>query len=70
MNGKLDAREVIRGVLRIYVDQAPVLMPAAAAVFVVTGILAAVLVASSPGLALVGALVSLIATVLFTGMVV
>jgi hypothetical protein len=70
MNRTLDAGEVIRTVFRIYVDQAPVLMPVAAAVFVVTGILAAVLVASSPALGLLGLIVSLVATVVFTGMVV
>ena len=61
---------VIRRVLRIYVDQAPVLMPAAAVVFAFTGILAAVLVAASPSLVLVALLIILVATVLFTGMIV
>ena len=70
MKRTLDAGEVIRSVFRIYVDQAPVLMPVAAAVFVVTGILAGVLVATSPALGLVGLIVSLVATVVFTGMVV
>jgi hypothetical protein len=70
MNQTLEAGAVIRSVFRIYVDQASVLMPAAAAVFVVTGIVAAVLVAASPGLALVGVLISLVAMVVFTGMVV
>jgi hypothetical protein len=70
MNRTLHAGDVIRTVFRIYVDEAPVLMPAAAVVFVITGILTAVLVAASPALALVGAIVSLVATVLFTGMVV
>lgn len=70
MQERLDAGGVIRKVLDIYVDQAPVLMPAAAVVFVFTGILATVLVVASPGLALVATLVGLIATTLFTGMVV
>jgi hypothetical protein len=61
---------VIRSVLRIYVEQAPVLMPVAAAVFAVTGILAALLLAASPALGLVGVIVSLVAIVVFTGMVV
>ena len=70
MSQSLEPGAVIRSVLRIYVDQAPVLMPAAAVVFVFTGILAAVLIASSPVLALVGLIVSLAATWVFTGMVV
>jgi len=70
MSRSLDPGAVIRSVLRIYVDQAPVLMPAAGVVFVFTGILAAVLIAASPALALVGLIVSLAATWVFTGMVV
>ena len=70
MTQRLDVGAVIRRVLRIYVDQAPVLIPAAAVVFAFTGILAAVLAAASPSLALVSLLIILIATVLFTGMVV
>jgi hypothetical protein len=70
MNASLDVGAVIRRVFSIYVDQAPVLMPAAAVVFVLTGILTAVLVAAAPGLALVAVVISLVATTLFTGMVV
>jgi hypothetical protein len=70
MNRSLDVGAVIRRVLDIYVGQASVLMPAAAVVFVFTGILAAVLVAASPGLALLAVLIGLVATTLFTGMVV
>jgi len=47
-----------------------VLMPAAAVVFLFSGILATVLLVASPGLALVATLVGVIATTLFTGMVV
>ncbi len=54
----------------IYVDQAAVLMPASAAVFVFTGILARVLIATGPGLGLVALLIYLVAMTLFTGMVV
>jgi len=70
MNAPLDVGAVIRRVFSIYVDQASVLMPAAAVVFVFTGILRTVLVASTPALALVAALVALVAVTLFTGMVV
>jgi hypothetical protein len=70
MNASLDSGAVIRRVFDIYVDQASVLMPAAAVVFVFTGILNAVLVAAAPALALVSVVISLVATTLFTGMIV
>jgi hypothetical protein len=70
MQQRLDVGAVVRRVFQIYVDQAPVLMPTAAVVFVFSGILSAVLVAASPGLGLLGLLISLIAGTLFTGMVV
>jgi hypothetical protein len=70
MSQRLDVSGVIRRVLHIYVDQAPVLMPAAAVVFACTGVLAGLLAAASPSLALLSLLVILVATVLFTGMVV
>jgi hypothetical protein len=57
-------------VFHIYVDQAPVLMPAAAVVFVFTGIIATLLVVASPALALVAVVIDLVAGTLFTGMVV
>jgi hypothetical protein len=67
----LDVGGVIRCVFAIYVDQAAVLMPAAATVFVFTGILSTVLLSSgAAGLALISVLISLVATTLFTGMVV
>jgi len=55
MQPRLDVGGVIRRVFSIYVDQASVLMPAAAVVFVFTGILRTVLVAASPVLALLAA---------------
>ncbi len=70
MEGRLDVGAVIRKVWAIYVDQASVLMPAAAVVFVFTGILSTVLLRASAGLALLATLIGLIATTLFTGMVV
>jgi hypothetical protein len=70
MNDSLDVGAVIRRVFDIYVDQAPVLLPAAAVVFVFTGILNELLVAAAPGLAIVALLISLVATTLFTGMIV
>ncbi len=70
MNAPLEVGGVIRRVFSIYVEEASVLMPAAAVVFVFTGILRTVLVGSGPGLALLAALVALVAVTLFTGMVV
>jgi hypothetical protein len=70
MTNRLDVGAVIRRVFDIYVDQYPVLLPASAVVFVITGLVSAVLVAAAPGLALVALLLSLVAGTLFTGMVV
>jgi hypothetical protein len=71
MQGRLDIGGVIGRVWRIYVDEASVLMPAAAVVFVVSGILSSVLAASGALLgALLGLVVSLVARTLFAGMVV
>ncbi|HUB75209.1 MAG TPA: hypothetical protein VL979_14390 [Solirubrobacteraceae bacterium] len=70
MQRRLDGGAVIRRVFDIYVDQAPVLMPAAAVVFVLAGLLRQLLVAAGPGTAVLGELISLIAGTLFTGMVV
>jgi hypothetical protein len=70
MNRSIDVGAVIRRVFAIYVEEAAVLMPAAAAVFVVTGILRELLVAAGPGAVLLAEVISLVAGTLFTGMVV
>ncbi len=71
MSQRLDVGGVISRVWRIYVDQAPVLMPAAAVVFVIEGILAALLAASGSVAGIVLAeVISIVAGILFTGMVV
>jgi hypothetical protein len=70
MQGRLDVGGVIRKVWRIYVDQASVLMPAAAVVFAITGVITNVLIRAGSGLALIAELVGVVATWLFTGMVV
>ena len=70
MQPRLDVGGVIRRVFQIYVDQASVLMPAAAVVFVFTGIISALLVVANPGLLLVALIIDLVAVTLFTGMVV
>lgn len=67
---RLDIGAVIRRVFDIYVQQAAVLMPAAAVVFVFTGIITGLLVVASPGLAVVAIAIYLVAATLFTGMVV
>ncbi|HWD10341.1 MAG TPA: hypothetical protein VG366_00745 [Solirubrobacteraceae bacterium] len=67
---RLEVGAVIRRVFAIYVDQAPVLMPAAAVVFVFTGVLSTLLTNAGSGTRLLALLISLVATTLFTGMVV
>src|SRR5579884_87451 len=68
--GRVEIGRVLRRVFQIYVDQAPVLMPAAAVVFVITGILAGLLVVAQPGLIVVALVIDLVAGTLFTGMIV
>src|SRR5208282_1567839 len=70
MQPRIDVGGVIRRVFEIYVDQASVLMPAAAVVFVFTGIISALLVVASPALGLLAVIIDLVAGTLFTGMVV
>ena len=70
VEARLEIGAVIRRVFDIYVEQAAVLMPAAAAVFVLTGIVAGILIVTSPGLAVVAIAIDLVAVTLFTGMVV
>lgn len=53
MTDRLDVGAVIRRTFDIYVEQYPVLLPASAVVFVITGIVSALLVAAAPGLALI-----------------
>ena len=69
--GRLEVGGVIGGSATIYVDQASVLMPAAAVVFVLTGIISAVLASAGSLIGMLLALViGLVAGTLFTGMVV
>ena len=70
MTNSIDVGAIIRRTFQIYVDQAPVLMPAAAVVFVISSVFGVLLIAASPGLAFIAAIVSIVATTLFTGMVV
>jgi hypothetical protein len=69
--GRLEVGAVVRKVWSIYVDQAPVLMPAAAVVFVFTGIIAGLLAeSSSAGALLLAEIIVIVAVMLFTAMVV
>lgn len=70
MSTPIDVGAIVRRTFQIYVDQASVLMPAAAVVFVISGVLGVLLIAASPALGLVALIISLIASTLFTGMVV
>ncbi len=70
MSARIDVGAVVGRVFRIYVDQASVLMPAAAVVFVFTGILSSVLRTGGAGAGLFAELIALVAGMLFTGMVV
>jgi hypothetical protein len=70
MERSLNVGEIISRTFNIYVDQASVLLPAAAVVFVLSGIVTGVLFALSPVLAILGFIIALVATTLFTGMVV
>jgi hypothetical protein len=67
---QIDVGAIIRRTFQIYVDQASVLMPAAAVVFAISGVFGVLLIAASSGLAFIALIVSLLATTLFTGMVV
>ncbi len=70
MGRSLSVGAIISQTFEIYVDQAPVLLPAAAVVFVLTGILTTLLIAAAPALALLAVIIALAATTLFTGMIV
>ena len=70
MNRSIDIGSVISRTFSIYADQASVLLPAAAAVFVVVGVISALLVVIAPVLAILAFIVILVGTTLFTGMVV
>jgi len=70
LNSSIDVGAVIRRTFEIYVDQAAVLMPAAAVVVGIAVVLNFLLIAAASGLAVIGTIISLVATTLFTGMVV
>jgi hypothetical protein len=70
MKRSIDIGSVISRTFSIYVDQASVLLPAAAVVFVVIGIISALLIVIAPVLVILAFVVILVGTTLFTGMVV
>lgn len=70
MGRSIDVRGVIRRVLGIYVEQATVILPAAAIVFLIAGALATLLDKASGGLSLLSFLVSVVAAAVVTGMAV
>jgi len=70
MDHTLSVGAIIRRTFDIYFDQAPVLLPAAAVVFVFTGILTTLLIGAAPALGLLALVIALAATTLFTGMIV
>jgi hypothetical protein len=70
MTDRLQVGAVINRVFQIYVEQAPVLLPVSAVVFVISGIIASLLVVAGHGLAVLGFLISFVAGTLFTGMIV
>lgn len=70
MNRSIDIGSVISRTFKIYADQASVLLPAAAVLFVVIGIVSALLVAVAPVLGLISLIITFVGVALFTGMVV
>jgi hypothetical protein len=70
VRNQINASKVIRCVFKIYVDQASVLIPTAAIVFLVTGSLSTVLTKTSRGTSLLSVLVDLVGVSLLTGLVV
>lgn len=68
MSRPIHVPTVIREVFRIYVDDAPILMPAAAVVCAVSSVLGTLLIGS--GLALLALIIGVVAVTLFTGMVI
>ena len=70
MHEKINVGRIIESVFEIYREHAAVLLPVAAAVFLIEAILSAVLVAVSPVLVLVAIVVQIAISTLYQGMVV
>ncbi len=70
MNRRVEVGKVIRRTFQIYGDQVSILIPAACVVFVISGLLTTLLIAAAPILAILAVVISVVASMLFTGMVV
>jgi len=70
VENRVDVGGVIRRTFQIYGDQVSILIPAACVVFVISGLLTALLIAAAPILAILAVVISVVASTLFTGMVV
>lgn len=70
MNRELSVGDTLSTMFGIYRDQASVLLPLAAGVFLVEVVISVVLVSIAPVLVLLALLVQIVATTLYTGMVV
>lgn len=70
MNRQLDVGGAISSVFEIYRDQASVLLPVAAVIFIIEAVLGALLVSISPILVLVAIAVQIVIMTLYQGMVV
>jgi hypothetical protein len=70
MKPELDVGQTLSRIFGVYGDQAGVLIPVAAAVFLVEAVVTALLVNASAALVLVAVLVSMILSTLYAGMVV
>lgn len=70
MSAPLEVGAVVRRVFAIYVDEASILFPTAAVVFVIGGIVANLIAAAAPGLALLAVGLQLLASSVYTGMLV
>jgi len=70
MSRSIGIGSVISRTFGIYADQAGVLLPASAAVFILVGLISAVLIAIAPVLGILALVVIIVGTTLYTGMVV
>src|SRR3712207_60822 len=70
MRRDLDVGQTLSRIFGIYTDQAGVLLPVAAAIFLVEAVVSAVLVSVSPVLVLLSVLISVVFSTLYAGMVV
>ena len=70
MTRDLDVGATLSKIFEIYREQAAVLLPVAAAIFLVEAVVAALLIAASPVLVIVALVIAVIASTLYAGMVV